>query len=739
MSRVSYSGIPNPYDFANPVTDERFFFGRDAQLSDVTYYLEQAKQTRRPIHLAFIGERAAGKTSFLNVAAIEAKRRGLNTVRIDLDEADAASPLNFFRKFYNSIVLSAFDFGAFGGRAGRSFEAYLDLISTYETSQPPEFQPFLFASIVARALASGRSDFAIPDDIMKRDMSLIYQNVKETTVILIDECNVLKENRIILEKLRNLLMNTQGFMLILAGTQDLFPAIDDIFSPIMRQFKKIEIGPFTNYSHAESCVQSPLRLSGLSRREIQTIVPQSVVREIFVLSGGKPYEILLICHFLFKRVQQGLAKRFSLDLRNIEDMQREIAVGQNVSERKTLQACKRQRRNTLHALSLLTAFDEPLRFEDCYNLEYVFHGTARFTRETLDEELRTLIQAEIAEIIDGRIQMLGDMFDRLYIKYLARQKGVIASFAERPLSHVISMKISAILEGFSSIREFDYYKVSEEIDDLEDVCYLVEGRADEKESDFNPITEGLVYHALTSGAAGKEIIVGSIHVRTREVAIQKFFIWQDIDEIAKYKKMESRLFEVGLRSQSVGWDWSLDTRHVSVKPLDDLVDAVTKVGDEQFKKRVADSIMRQLIPHIHIDERDTSKAVHFASIAHSVCGTRMVSGANNVGYLYMSQKNYDEARLWFEAALQWKEDDELCLLVYNYAILEAMVKDYPRAISYLNRCLAEKAARDHQPSVVIRAKKGGDGNVEFYEDFSPPTVEVLARDALSIFQALASP
>ena len=76
--------LANPYDFANPVSDDRLFIGRATETADVTYYLSHAKQTNRPIHLAFVGARAAGKTSFLNVTELEAARRGFCTVRVNL-------------------------------------------------------------------------------------------------------------------------------------------------------------------------------------------------------------------------------------------------------------------------------------------------------------------------------------------------------------------------------------------------------------------------------------------------------------------------------------------------------------------------------------------------------------------------------------------------------------------------------------------------------------------------------
>lgn len=108
--------LANPYDFANPVSDESLFFGRSKELTDVSYYLDQAKLSKKPIHLAFVGARAARKTSFLNISENEARKRNFCTVRINLNEGDFQSELSFFRKLFHSILNAAFTEGAFGGK-----------------------------------------------------------------------------------------------------------------------------------------------------------------------------------------------------------------------------------------------------------------------------------------------------------------------------------------------------------------------------------------------------------------------------------------------------------------------------------------------------------------------------------------------------------------------------------------------------------------------------------------------
>ena len=128
----------NPYDFTNPVSDVSLLVGREKEMEEIKYYLDNAKTAPRPTNIAILGQRASGKTSILNIAEDEAKKRGFCTVRIDLDEGNVASELAFFFKLFDSILEDACASGAFEGIQGKTYDTYLDAISAY-TGCYPEF------------------------------------------------------------------------------------------------------------------------------------------------------------------------------------------------------------------------------------------------------------------------------------------------------------------------------------------------------------------------------------------------------------------------------------------------------------------------------------------------------------------------------------------------------------------------------------------------------------------------
>src|SRR5688500_15707157 len=103
---MDFKNLYNPYDFANPILDSQLFVGREEEMSDIIYYLDHAKSAQRPISLAIIGKRAAGKTSLLNMITVEARKRDFCIVRIDLTEDDIQTQLHFFFRIFDNVFAS---------------------------------------------------------------------------------------------------------------------------------------------------------------------------------------------------------------------------------------------------------------------------------------------------------------------------------------------------------------------------------------------------------------------------------------------------------------------------------------------------------------------------------------------------------------------------------------------------------------------------------------------------------
>ena len=348
---MPYSELANPYDFANPVTKQTLLVGRSKELDEIKYYLNHAKTAPRPINLAVLGDRASGKTSILNITEIEARNRGFCVARVDLDEGDSHSELAFFLKIFDTTLTEVCSLGGYGGLSGRTYLTYRDMVDAYLVPDDLTFCPFVFPLQYAKAMSANNPHAQLSDTIFKRDLAAIRDETQKPVVIVFDECDVLAQSRVHLEKLRNIFMNTPGYLLVMTGTPALFPLMDDVFSPIVRQFKKISIGPFGETRDTETCIKRPLQDVGeFDLTALFDFDNVDQLEEIHDLTGGRPYEIQLLCHVLFRRVQEGRDSKMVLTLDVLDDLLKELETGQDLTNRPTLNVIRNLEPEALAAL-----------------------------------------------------------------------------------------------------------------------------------------------------------------------------------------------------------------------------------------------------------------------------------------------------------------------------------------------------------------------------------------------------
>jgi hypothetical protein len=405
--------LHNPYDFANPVLNESLFFGRRSELQEIRYYVDLAKSVPRPINLSILGNRASGKTSLLNMTEQYAKRQGFCTARINLDEGDIQNELRLFFKIFDAILTSVCEEGAFGGLSGKVYDTYVDLISTncMPTNDPERlFLPFLFPISYAKSMAAGNLDAPLQDYGFTRDLRKISEESHRPILLLFDEANVLAKSRVHLQKLRNIFMNLSHFMLVLTGTPDLFPLMDEVFSPMVRQFKKVILGEFKSDDETRQCVREPLLLMGLSEKQMSDLAPD--FGGIHEVSGGRPYEVQLVSHILFRRVQTGRAGKMSLDVAALDEVRQELETSQSLADRPLLRRLRSLNREELSAL-MYFAFGYGGTFEDMWTVEYFLEGERNWNKKNLNRQLDPLVDREILSCENDTISFRGDEFEKI--------------------------------------------------------------------------------------------------------------------------------------------------------------------------------------------------------------------------------------------------------------------------------------------------------------------------------------
>lgn len=448
---MDLSIVKNPYDFANPILEKHLFAGRNKELDEIRYYLNQVDVSSSPINLALLGDRASGKTSLLNMCEIEASERGFCAVRINLDEADALR-INLFFKIFDAILHRVCELGFYGGEFGNTYLTYIDMISTYDVPEDKTFCPFVFPIQYAKVKSSGRENIELSDNMFYRDLRRVSSDIAKPLVLLFDEANILSTYRVNLKKIRNVFMNMPGYMLVLAGTQDLFPSINDVFSPIIRQFKKIDIQGFGNINETIDCIRKPLEQRNIKQTDVMDF-EYTFFEDIHELTGGRPYEIKLICHYMFRRIQMQKSNKMKLSLGVLEEVRKELETVQDISGRPLITAITSLPEKHLEALSILCSMHNRATLYDIWTKEYIINAPEYWTYELLQQALDHLVTLHILTVNEaGIIRFPGDEFDKIYSKYFAREHKVLLNFTETSMEDTISNELIKKLQEFDDLE-----------------------------------------------------------------------------------------------------------------------------------------------------------------------------------------------------------------------------------------------------------------------------------------------
>ncbi len=310
---------PNPYK-RSPIKKLEDLAGRARERKKIRYYLRLTSTGENP-HLALIGQRGIGKTSLLNGAESIAKELKLLTVRLDMNELKANSIGRFWHDLYQTLALSMAKAGCWGGVQGA---IYAELLRMIHSRQQGSLEKAVMQIPYVFSCHEGSIEsFECPDSLVVNDFEACLTELQSKgftgIVLLIDEADCLSKNVPLLQMFRNIFQIVEHCSLILAGTEAVFPALSEVFSPIPRQFHRVDVMPFSRWPDTMALVLGPI-----PKEMLDTIAPElEVVQELHELCGGSPDEIQLYCHHMYRSVEDGTSSRMALSPQVFREVLRE--------------------------------------------------------------------------------------------------------------------------------------------------------------------------------------------------------------------------------------------------------------------------------------------------------------------------------------------------------------------------------------------------------------------------------
>lgn len=413
----------NPYDFEKPVRTPELFAGRQKELAEIDYYLQLCRGERPVFHnLAMIGARAAGKTSLLNIIDHKAREKGILAVKVSLNDESSANEVILFKEVIDAVMTKGAELGMFEGLSGKIYKSFRKIVDMLDASAEI---PLLFgtAYIGVKKGASG----SLSQQVLVHDLKKLWEEAEKHDVpaiaLLFDECDLLAKNETLLQKLRNIFSDIDGYMLVIAGTEKMFSAISEVFSPIPRFFKKIDVGNFPTAEETKECILK------LLPEDEKALVNLGSVAEIHMITGGNPYEVQLVSHYMYKKHKEAGTPQIALDVDVLDNVLGELERLRKGGAHKIADVVRRCSHDELRAV--LASLECPSATIDQLSRFMVLSEIDRHTLEELSTQvsfygliLEGLRGRGIIEDADGKLRFSGDQFDVLYLKYLALSKGI---------------------------------------------------------------------------------------------------------------------------------------------------------------------------------------------------------------------------------------------------------------------------------------------------------------------------
>ena len=449
----------NPYDFTRPISEPNLLAGRSEELDKMKYYLDQALgESPRFYNLALVGKRASGKTSFLNVVKQLAMERKILAVKVTLNSEMVSNHMLLYREIVDGILTEGHSHGMYGGVRGWFSRRVKRIGDSADVEMSLPGFKIRFTS------SEGVKEADISQQVLIKALEELLSEAKKQgfrgVAVLLDECDILALDETLLQKLRNVMQSLDGYVFVFTGTDQMVSAFGESFSPFPRSFITIKVADFQDAKQTTDCILRPLT------EEERKLVDRNSVAEIHGFTGGSPYEITLVAHYMYKIHKDTGSQAIRLTVDVLDAVMEEIERLRQEGHHDVAFRIKRCFPPTLRVLLSLLSFDRCTADELAWYmlLDKIDTITGRGVRDDVSHSkmlIKNLVSLEFLDENDEhQLSFKGDSFDKLYLKYFALSKGLtgIIRPAMEPiqtLANTVNRHLTEGVKNFETIIMFD--------------------------------------------------------------------------------------------------------------------------------------------------------------------------------------------------------------------------------------------------------------------------------------------
>lgn len=576
-------------------------------------------------------------------------------------------------------------------------------------------------------------------------------------VLIFDECDVLGLNQALLQQFRNVFMKVPNCMVVIAATPDLFPAISAAYSPIIRQFKSIEVGALESFQDVHRCIMQRLartaRSLGIEDEDHGKCAAQvarwadpsdrfTFVYEIQEASGGLPHQIQLLCHLAFRRLQRGESSRLALSIEVLEETTREIGLTDTAEARPLHRAISDLNEDLRNGLHYLARCSGKATLEQLALVARIADPNCDWSDEAANRRLERLLDVGLLrKDDDGAIEFAGDSLDRVYGRLFARLRNerlnIGSSSLESHFSDTIEDRVREAC-GSSALLWSDSIAPSK----LPSVREILTTAAEEgwenveMKADAFGALRSLAYEGPRSIADVNSFRVVTAHASCRWcesclLLVQHSETFDDGaepwtaagDAVRSLNELEEHIFA------ETGQPCSIQLADVPALPGAMWRSYVVEFGSPRERELLAGEIAAAGVEAYVAGDATSALSLFEKSLDVIVTADCL----NNRGYLQFAIGDMEAARSTYREAAEIDPMDSL--IAYNYALTFACEKDWDAADEQAERAtqLDEKVVVTMQIPVLV---EGELTTIEQSED--PPGPVEASRQLRALIKEIRS-
>jgi Swt1-like HEPN len=391
------------------------------------------------------------------------------------------------------------------------------------------------------------------------------------------------------------------------------------------------------------------------------------------------HEIQLLCHAMFRRVQERRTKKMALGTGVLDDVRQELAATQNLSDRPILTSLQALDAGYRKALDCLAGCCRSATFDDMWKFEFLTNGHEPWNRDQLYDCYQRLVSAGILKEESGKIIFNGDEFDRIYIKYLTSQKRQRVVIEDMPLE----VRWILLLRRLLKATEESYFYITDgPVNQVHAVTQWYVNSDPEKDVVTDaPRLEISIFMAFLKYRKLQEFQIETIHLDQP---------WGNTTILAYSDKNTQHpgepLMTLAARLSEVGGGFACEGQTVKFISVDKLIANVKQRKNERARSDIAN----ELVSHTYddyLEKKDTKEAFFFGRLAVDAGCQFSTTDKNNIAYVAFANADNNLAKRLFLEALE--TEPEFSLSRYNLAMVLAKEGELAAAIAELDRCIAD--------------------------------------------------